>query len=53
MGEFKLDHPTNPLEKEVNKYFWVLFNDITNNWVEVFKNDLPNQMSKGKRGEIK
>ena len=50
MGEFPLNHPTNPLEVEINNYFWVLYNDITDNWVEVFKNDLPNQMSNNFRG---
>lgn len=45
MGYFKVDEPTNELEQRINDSFWKYFDDITNNTVEVFKNDLPNQMS--------
>src|SRR5690554_710377 len=50
MPYFEIDKPNNALEKEINKYFWECYNDITNNYEEVFKNDLPQEMSNNFRG---
>ena len=45
MGYFRIDEPSNDLEREMNNAFWRFFSDITNNGIEVFENDLPNQMN--------
>lgn len=50
MPYFQVDSPQNEFEKIINAYFWTLFNDITNNCEEVFKNDLPQEMSNHFRG---
>ena len=45
MGYFTINEPQNDLERRMNDAFWRFFNDITNNGIEVFENDCPNQMS--------
>jgi hypothetical protein len=45
MPYFEINKPSNALEKEINNYFWILYDDITKNYTEVFKNDLPHEMS--------
>ena len=45
MPYFSLNHPKNDFENDINEAFWTFFNEITNNGVEVFENDKPEQMS--------
>lgn len=45
MPYFEIDKPTNDLERKMNEYFWKFYNHITENFEEVFKNDLPQEMS--------
>jgi hypothetical protein len=45
MPYFKLDEPSIDLEKEINEYFLFYFNKITNESIEIYQNDLPEEMS--------
>lgn len=50
MPFFYYNKPTNEFEKEIQKYYDLYFDEITNKHKEVFENDLPNEMSNGFRG---
>jgi hypothetical protein len=45
MPYFELDKPNNNLERKLNESFWRFFKEISENYIEVYRNDLPNEMT--------